>query len=169
MTMMTAKRSAARRPQQTLRNGNFAQRKSAQKKSASTPKHESASLARQPPRGSREATHQVSPAGGRAKAEVDEKTNRDRVMNSHRHEQQRLVVANYLMHHIRPNLDRSTYREERMEAAGLAAGLARPACKKNPYGNLVGPQEVEVEALQAGAIMALWLVLENSEYKAHGR
>jgi hypothetical protein len=139
-------------------------RKSARRRSASTPKHESASLARQQPRESREVTRQVNLPEGRVKAAVEETANQDRAMSSHLHGRQHLVDASCSMRPIRPSPGQSMYKEGKRVAAAQAVAQARLASKKSLFENLKGLQEVGVEDSRAEAIMVLWLALHESSY-----
>ena len=154
---MTAKKSVKRKQQQTLRRGRFARRKSAQRRSASTPKHENAFSAHQQPPASRAAIRRTSPQEGKAKVVVVETASRDRVTRAHLHERQLRVDANCSMHHIRRSPGQCMCRGEKKAAVAQGVDQARRICKRSPSANLEGLRGVEAGVLQAGAHTVLKL------------
>lgn len=156
MTMTTARRSAAKRLLQISKRERFAQPKSAQRRSASTLRHESAFLARQQLRASRAVIHRISLLEGKAKDAADEIATHDRATSSHLHERPSQVRDNCSSHHTRPSLGLFTYRGERMAEVDQGVGREHPICRRSLYENLEGPQEVEAEGSQAEATTARW-------------
>jgi hypothetical protein len=161
--MRIVKKSGRRKLQQTLRKERFVPPKSAQRRSASTPKHESASLARQQRQASRAVTRRTSPPEERAKVEVEETASRDRVTSNHLHERQHRVDANCSMHHIHRSLGQSMCRGEKKAAAAQGVDRRRRICRRSLSANHGGLREVEARASRAEAHTALRLVLHDEE------
>ena len=162
MRMTTiAKKRDRRRLQQTSRRERFAPPKSARRRSASTLKHVSASLVRQPRSKSHAATRPASLQEGRVEDVVEETTSLDRATSSHLREQQHLVEGSCSNRPTHRSLVRCTYKEKTRAIVGQAVDLERRACKTSLFVSLEG-QQAGVDAVsRPGAVTAPWLGLHE--------
>jgi flagellar biosynthesis GTPase FlhF len=97
---MTAKKSDERKQQQTSKSAKHVHKRNEQRRSASTQKHESASLAHQllPPLKTRAATLQTKPAVGRDEDAVEGKASLGQATNNRPHEQRHLHASSSTLH-----------------------------------------------------------------------
>src|SRR5690242_21108959 len=137
MTMI-AKKKGARKQQQTSRREKHAQRGSAPRRSANTPKRENVSLARQPRQRNRAATRQANPHGGKGEVAVGERVSRVQAMSSHQHEQQHPVGGSCTNLHTPLSQGHYTFNEKKMVVVVPAVAPVHQAYKRSPFASLEG-------------------------------
>jgi hypothetical protein len=144
---MTAKKSDGRRQQQTSKSAKHVRKRSGRRRSASTQKHESASLAHQllPPQRTRAATLPTRLHEARAVDAVEGIVNLGRAMSNPQHERQLLRANSSTLHTLRspaPYL----YRRKNQESVARL----RQIHKRSLFVNPKDLQEVAGAALHQG-------------------
>ena len=167
---MTVRRSDRRRLPQISKRGRYVRQKSARRRSANTPKHENASLARQQPQKSRVAIRRASLHVGKDEVVVEETVSQDRATSSHLHAQQHLAADSCSSRRIRQSLVPFTYKGEKKGTVDQAVDQEHPAYKRSLFGNLAGLQEEVVVVSRVEAAMLILLVrLEQLKLGAYCR
>ena len=155
---MTAKKSDGSRQQQISKSAKHVRRRSGRRRSASTQKHESASLAHQllPPQRTRAATLPTRLHGARDADAVGGTVNQGRAMSNLQHERQLLRASSSTLH-ILQSLAPYLYRRRNPESVAHQ----RQTHKRSPFVNPKDLQEVADAALHQGGAMVLRQVRQH--------